>query len=229
MDLSEGGAPIEAGEGYERGCANWVTFTPKEFTVDPKSSQSVRVMVKAPKEAIGSYFATLRCQATMQKMLTLPGVEEGARGLEFSVGVGSLLLTTVTSSKNTVVLSPDTVSLDPGRVTRDSPLADAEQSGPERWKVEVPVANDGNVYTIVQGDASIWTPSGRLVARAPLVAGRGFVFPEGRRIFKATGEKPLSDGAYLVRAHIRSRDGRSRSGSFPFPCSKGCRQVRFRF
>jgi len=42
MDLSEGGAPIEAGEGYERGCANWVTFTPKEFTVDPKSSQSAR-------------------------------------------------------------------------------------------------------------------------------------------------------------------------------------------
>jgi hypothetical protein len=221
MDLSEAGAPTVAGEGYERGCANWVTFTPKEFTVDPKSSQDVRVMVKAPKEAIGSYSAILRCQAIMQKMLQVPAVEKGSTGLEFTVGVGSLLLATVTSSQNTVILNPDTVTLDPGRVIIDNPLAKTEESGKKAWLVEVPVANDGNVYTIVQGDASIWTPSGRLVGRAPLFAGRGFVFPNGRRIFKATGEIPLSDGAYLVRANIRSREGRSRSGSFPFTVVNG--------
>lgn len=221
MDVSEAGRPFAAEEGYERGCAKWVTFTPREFSLEAKASQDVQVRVKSPTDAIGSYFAILSCRLTRQEMLRIPTDESGAKGVELGIRVGSLLLTTVSTSKNTVIIQPDTVRLDPGKSTRGSTLAEAGEGGGGHWKVEVPVANAGNVYTIVQGEASIWTEAGRLVARAPLFAGRGFVFPNRHRIFTATGDKPLPDGAYLVRANISSREGRTRSGSFPFTVVSG--------
>lgn len=221
MDISESGLPFKAEDGYERGCADWVTFIPEEFTLEEKKSQNVHVIVKAPSDVVGSYFAILSCRFTTRQMLDIPTEQKGVKGLEFSMRVGSLLLATVSSRKNTVILHPDSVILDPGSVTRINPLDEVGESGLGQWKVEVPVANDGNMYTIVMGEVSIWTESGRLVARAPLVAGRGFVFPNRRRVFTATGDRPLTDGVYLVRANIRSREGRTRSGSFPFSVANG--------
>lgn len=221
MDVSEQGSAIIAAEGYERGCSDWIVFSPEEFSLDAGVGQSIRVDVKAPKDVKGSYFAILSCRTTTKHTLGIPTKADVSPGLEFGVRVGSLLLLTIRSSQNSVVLDPDTVMLDPGNVNLRGPVAFSEKGGDNNWKIEVPITNSGNVYTIVTGEVSVYSETGRFIARAPLEAGRGFVFPERSRVFTAEGEMPLSDGHYLVRVNIKSKGRRTRGGSFPFTVYNG--------
>ncbi|MBN2413441.1 hypothetical protein JXQ31_17315 [candidate division KSB1 bacterium] len=70
-----------------------------------------------------------------------------------------------------------------------------------KWMIKVPVINDGNVHITVQGDVELYSENGQLLEKSLLNVGRGYLLPEKRRVFIATGEGPLPDGIY--KANIR--------------------------
>ena len=221
MDISEDGIPTFADEGYQRGCADWITFTPEEFGLEPDKSMKVQVRIKAPGDALGSYFANLICRPVEARDGSFYQTEKSSMGISIQLAVISLLLVTVSSSRNQATIEPDTIMLDPGSMEFVGPLSLTAKSEASGWKIEVPVYNSGNIYTQVGGEVSVYTESGGLFERASLEGGQGYLFPERRRIFTATGQRPLPNGAYLVRAHLSSREGKFTGGSVAFTVVDG--------
>lgn len=218
MDVTPDGQPFNATPDFTRGCAEWITFNPAEFTLEAGQSQKVLTRMKSSKEATGSFFAIVRCLLAEEKSIPLETGDRSSTTLGISVGVGSLVFVSVSSSQNVATLKPDSVKLDPGMSTGTGPVSRESAKG---WALDVSILNEGNVYTQAWGEASIYTQSGRLIEKADLVAGRGYVFPDRSRIFTAKGGRALTDGAYLVRVNVFSREGKSGRGSFPITIANG--------
>lgn len=225
MDVDESYTPYHNEEGtYDRGCADWINLTPEEFSLGPLETKSVLVKIRAPKESNGSYFSILSARLKELQTIELPGADKGESPpsmLKFKVSVGSVLFLTVRGSNNKAVLQPDTVILEPGGGGSDLDQLVLGDVSADRWVVKVPVHNTGNIYTLASGGISIWDENNQLISRAALEAGKGFVIPEKERTFIATGEKPLSNGSYLIRVNLHSKDSRSMTASFTFTVMNG--------
>ncbi|MCX6600831.1 MAG: hypothetical protein NT025_04640 [bacterium] len=223
LDISQEGIPSPLAEQTDWSCAEWITFTPSDFELQTDSVQTVQGLISAPVGVVGGHYAFITCQYRISAEPTgfVPGKEARAQ-IEFGRAVSSTLLVTVRSSKNDVQLRPDSLLLVSGQGERPALTLDRSAAGgPNVWQVTVPVTNTGNLHTVATGQVSIWTEDLRLVERADLLAGKGFVLPRKSRLFKAQGTRPLDDGTYMVRVALRSREGKFTGGSFPFYIVQG--------
>jgi len=221
MDISETGSAFVVADGYDRGCSEWIKFSTDEFFLEPRESQTVNVRVRAPKDAEGSYYASLICREAEPKDFIYSDKDKSSMGLSFTVQTVSLFLLTINSSRNMAIIKPDTVMLTSGQENYFGPVAETVRGNKGGWKVEVKVLNTGNIYTKASGQVSIYTESGDLVGRALLMAGKGYVFPNRLRTFTSEGQRSLSDGTYLVSVNLRSREGRSGRGTVAFTIFNG--------
>jgi len=223
LNISQEGVPSPMAQETDWSCAEWITFTPSVFELQKDSFQVVQGLLTAPVGVVGGHYAFIVCQYRVPAEPTpfVPGKEPRAR-VELGRAVSSVLLVTVRSSKNDAQLRPDSLLLVSGQGETPALALDrSAQSGPKIWQVTVPVTNTGNLHTVATGQVSIWTEDLRLVERADLLAGKGFVLPGKTRLFKAQGTRPLDDGIYMVRVAIRSREGKFAGGSFPFYIVQG--------
>ncbi len=74
------------------------------------------------------------------------------------------------------------------------------------WYVQVPVRNDGNIHVVLDGDVRLLSETGQLVAQMGLIAGKGYLLPQQRRVFNATGNGPLPDGVYVANVKLGQPD-----------------------
>ena len=218
MDVTPEGQAFKANPDFKRGCANWITFALDTFALEGGQSQEIHIRIKVPKDATGSYFAIVRCMESEAKNIDLPKTETSSGALGMNVGVGALVFITAQGSQNTATLKPDTVYLNPGKTGAMGPVVGGENNG---WELDVSLFNAGNIYTQAWGEVSIYTQAGRLVEKADLTAGHGYIFPERPRLFTAQGSRPLADGGYLVRTNFYSKEGKSGRGTYPFTIVNG--------
>lgn len=223
FDISETGVPQPVGGDIARSCRGWITLTPTAFDLEPDSVQVVEGVIQAPTDAVGGYYAFITSEyALPSQPVLLGGSDKSKFQIDLGRGVSSSLLVTVRSSQNTVNLEPDSLILLTGRA---GSLSAAEHWGVatagNRWQAILPIRNTGNTHTQAEGEVSIWTESARLIEKASLTGGRGFVLPDKRRLFTAEGTKALTDGTYMVRIQLRTREGKLVQGSFPYTVFKG--------
>jgi hypothetical protein len=223
MDISEEGIPLAIREEVESGCTDWITFEPKSFDLHPDEVQIVEGLIHAPMMALGGFYAFMTCEFNILSEPILFGDQQRSRAdIQLARAVSSILLGTVRSSKNSVQLEPDSLVLESGRGSSAAALENwSQRETGKLWQVILPVENTGNVHTVAQGEVSVWTEDVRLVDKATLAAGRGYVLPGKRRMFRAQGAKSLADGIYMVKIQLRTREGRFVQGSFPYSIVKG--------
>jgi len=220
LDIDQYGCPFEPNDNYKRGCASWITASPSELRLEPKKPLKVECIVKVPKESVGGYYAFIKGEF----FEGLPGESEfripfsenkkGAESLiRFRSELAAVVILTVEDRNNKAVLRPDTLIIKPGSHDQYKALISNSKKG---WITELAVTNIGNVHAKAEGEVSIWTESGRLVERKELVAGQGYIFPDRQRIFSASGEIPLSDGTYIIRIILTTREGKSIKKVLPF-------------
>lgn len=223
LDISQEGLPSPVAQETDWSCAEWITFTPTVFELQEDSVQVIQGLLSAPVGIVGGHYAFITCQYRVPRepISFVPG-EEARAQVELGRAVSSVLLVTVRSSKNDAQLRPDSLFLVSGQGETSSMILDqSAQSGPDVWQVTLPVTNTGNLHTVAAGQVSIWTEEMRLVERADLRAGKGYVLPGKSRLFKAEGTRRLDDGIYMVRVAIRTREGKFTGGSFPFYIMQG--------
>lgn len=227
LDVSAEGRPAPIREETEWSCVDWITFTPNVFELQADEVQMVEGLLHAPKDALGGFYGFITCEFSLpMEAFTFGDQQKSKANVQLGRAVSSILLVSTRSSKNYVQLEPDSLILTSGRgapsdITPASPTSVAGRF----WQVVLPVENTGNIHTVAQGEVSIWTENLRVVERAQLQAGRGYVLPGRERLFKAEGTKPLDDGIYMVKAQIRTREGKLVQGSFPYSIVDG-RAVR---
>jgi hypothetical protein len=222
MDVTPDGVPVIVDGTGEVSCAEWIAFSPGEFSLAAQGTATIHGVIRAPGDARGSYCALLVAGYRPGLNEVVFGEQEKSKAdLSLGIGVSSVLLVTVRSSENKVSLHPDSLLLGTGREpgSNEAPLQSNKNASV--WHADLRVENAGNVYTVVRGEASIWTEDFRLVERAQLAAGRGYVLPGRRRLFSASGTKPLPDGVYLVRVSLQPRGAGAVQGTFPYSVVDG--------
>ena len=223
LSISEDGIPTANPQKTERSCVDWITFTPATFELAADEVQVVEGLVHAPIDAEGGYFSFIAAEFRLPlPPFSFEDQQKTKAQIELSQGVSSTLLITVRSSKNTVQLEPDSLVLSSGHGSTSEMMLGLPASGKiSVWQAALMVANTGTIHTIATGEISLWTENARLVERAPLTAGRGFVLPGKKRVFRAEGTRPLADGVYLAKVQIRTKQGRLVQGNFPYSILNG--------
>jgi hypothetical protein len=223
LDVSVEGMALPVREETQGSCVDWLTFAPSSFGLQADEVQIVEGLLHAPKDALGGFYAFITCEFSIPSEPFVFGEQQTSKAdIQLGHAVSSILLGTIRSSKNYVQLEPGSLVLTSGRgapsdITPVSPASVADRF----WEVVLPVENTGNIHTVAQGEVSIWTEDVRLVERAQLLAGRGYVFPGKKRLFRAQGTRPLADGVYMAKARLRTREGKFIQGSFPYCIVKG--------
>jgi hypothetical protein len=220
LDAKEDGSPFIPTDSmnYQRGCGNWIKIDTTGFTLNPDEVRAITVKIQAPKNCEGSYFAFIYCDEKEPKTLT--GTASGITPtLDIGLRMYCSLFVTVPSAKNSADIEPDTLYLYPGKAT--GAQLGASTSDNAAWRVEVPVKNTGNMVTVVKGTATIYDEAKRLVGRADLISGRGYVLPQHRRNFIAQGNKVLANGSYMIMAHLETKERKTMGGIFTYTVLDG--------
>jgi len=209
-------------EVVNRSCAEWISFNPKTFTLPPSGSCLVKISVKAPKDISGSYYSVVKCMLDHPKEINLDTGKNSGTMLNLNIGIGSLLFITARSSNNTVIINPDTVKIFPGNDADAFQLSlNSSKSDGSKWRIEVPVKNNGNIYTQVLGEVSIYSENAKLFDKKPLSSGGMFLLPGRVQYLTASGDKCIPDGHYFIKLNISSKDGKRGSATYPFSVLDG--------
>ncbi len=218
LTVSVDGIPGASTAETERGCADWITFTPATFELAPDEVQIVEGLVHAPKDVVGGYSAFLTAEFRVpSRPFALDEKEKLQAQVNLGRAVSSVVLITARSSKNFATLEPDSLVLSSGTGSSEGMvpmLSESVSNGV--WQAFLMVTNIGNVHTLATGEISIWREDASLVERADLTAGRGFCLPGRKRLFTATGTRSLADGIYMAKVQLRTKEGRLVQGTFPY-------------
>ena len=90
----------------------------------------------------------------------------------------------------------------------------------ERLEFVVSVKNTGNVHVVAKGEVRVRNKLGRVEASSPLLAGGGYIFPEGIRDFRGVVSKNLPDGEYEAEAEIHYNEGELTRAKINFSLSE---------
>jgi hypothetical protein len=224
FNVSEEGIPSTEPGGGLNTCRDWLALSPQNFSLQPDSSQLVQGILTVPKTAQGGYYAFITCNLAGGNEPSLDlGSPQQKLELDIARSVSTTLLVTVKSSENTIELKPDSLRLLSGRTKATGPLDSPDTGNNSHWQVVLPVTNYGNLHAKADGMVSIWSTDARLVDRAALRAGKGFVLPGKTRIFRAEGIKALPDGEYMVKVQLRpeQRTNRVTEGAFAYSVVNG--------
>jgi hypothetical protein len=202
----------------EQSCADWMTFTPVTFELGPDEVQIVEGLLHAPNDAVGGYSAFITAEFRMPSLpFALDDEEKLQAQVDLGRAVSSVVFVTARSSQNLATLEPDSLVLFSGRSSSRGTAPVLSGSGSDDgWRASLIVKNTGNIHTQAIGEISIWREDASLVDRAALTAGRGYILPGRDRLFTASGERPLSDGIYMAKVQLRTKEGRLVQGTFPY-------------
>jgi hypothetical protein len=228
LDVDENGKPFEVRQGYERGCSKWITITPAEINLEPKKPLKIVCKIKVPKEASGGYYCFVRVHAIEgirdQGKIEVPfsrDRDDASAEIKLESDASVVALVEVRDRLNKSILKPDTLIIESGRIkASDKDIGPITKSS-NGWKASLLVENLGNMHTQAKGMASIWSSNAKLVGNGELAGGLGYVFPNRKRLFTASGRGSLADGEYVINLALTMVDGRTLKKALPFYISMG--------
>ena len=180
----------------KRSAAPWIKTDPAEFTVGANQRKDINVEVTVPPSVSGGYYAAILVRLVRE---VLPGIATVP-----TLGYASLLELTVAGWK------------EPRAIIGIPELTVEPSFSGAGLTFTTTIENKGNVHVRGEGSLAITTREGRRLAELPLKAGRGTVFPESMRDFKAVLEKELAPGEYFANAVFKYGNKRARAKiSFP--------------
>ncbi len=155
--------------------------------------KDINVEVTVPRNVSGGYYA-----AILVRLVPEVPPEVGI-GTVPTLGYASLLELTVAGWKEPrAIISIPELTVEPS----------SEGGG---LTFTTTIENKGNVHARGEGTLTITTREARRLAELPLKAGRGTVFPESMRDFKAVLEKELPPGEYFADATFKYGNKRARA------------------
>jgi hypothetical protein len=166
-----------------RGCANWISIAPQRFSVDPKSSRSVRYTIIVPKDLDqpGSYWTALYVEpadapAFISKM--------SGQGATFEIAFQI-------RAKIQIYLTLDGAIRKEGEITNIDVVFDSIENN---VIVQSTFVNSGNMWLKCSGTVEIRNDMGHTVASFDLPLFN--CFPDDKRVVKATHPLSASPGEY---------------------------------
>ena len=182
----------------KRSAAPWVEIEPSRLVMKPQDRKEIKVKVTVPGRASGGYYAAVMVELVPE----IP--PEAVMGVIGSWRMASIVELTVAGWKTPrAKISISELKIEPSSEGRGLTFTTT-------------IENKGNVHARGEGNLAVTTKEGRRIAELPLKAGRGTIFPESVRDFRAVLERELPPGEYLADATFRYGNKRTRARtSFP--------------
>ena len=183
--MTEDGTPIEVPP-HERSLADWIKFNPKELTIAPGTSRSVRYsIIPRQTDLEGEYWACIQ----LVPLVPMKAVTTDSSGLSTNIGIFAAVLVPVFGA-----VSPPEISAD---------LKDLTATPVERGiRIASTIVNDGTGRFRASGQYEILDASGTPVLSGSLEAGT--ILPNSTRTYDAVCSEPLGEGEYTVRVEHTS-------------------------
>ncbi|MBN1351158.1 DUF916 domain-containing protein [candidate division KSB1 bacterium] len=193
MDVTPGGMPFPVDEA-ERSAAPWIKIHhDTEFALKANETRRIRCSFQPPlKSEPGGYYGMILCRTSNAQRVREDKSKLKTR-LQLKFQFACVVMAVVKGARIQAKIEPEGPTIFSGN-----------RSGTKserNWYVEVPLRNDGNIHVILTGDVQLFSESGQLVKNIGLVAGKGYLLPKQRRVFRAEGKNPLPDGVFI--AHVR--------------------------
>lgn len=171
----------------ENSLVSWIKFNPKEFTLPPKTKQTIRFVVTPHgKLRPGEYWAAMELESL--KTTFAKGKDGGGRELSIEV-VPSILVPIFGKS---------------GRVIYRAALKEARVTKSDKGSaIATLFANTGDGRVFVTGQYEIVDATGKVVEEGPL--GKAYVLPRAERRFTTPVKGGFPAGNYTVRVHYTSQ------------------------
>lgn len=161
-------------------CAQWIQFNPIEFNLPPKKSVRVRYSIATPPDFASEHRAMMFFQSR-------PIPTKGTNNLQ-------MMVSTRVACK--VFISPAQL------LPRAGKIADMEMLSSNGAAVRVAFENTGAATFRVKGQVEARGADGELVATGVLGPPKAQVLPGAQRDLWAQWDKPLSPGAYRIKAIV---------------------------
>ena len=191
MKIKSGGLPVPAKEA-PRSCKDWLTVEPSRFQLGAQESRRVLCRLECPADATGGYYAILDLRGKPENLEGPSRGGEGIRaGLRLSYRTMAPILATVPGGRIRAVI-------DAGRPT----VKKIDKGG--GYLFRVPARNRGNVHARMHGTLEVRSRAGQVLKSFSLEAGRGFILPSHKRIFRCKTNINLPDGLYIARIVLKT-------------------------
>ncbi|MBN1466944.1 hypothetical protein JXA02_14415 [candidate division KSB1 bacterium] len=194
MALTELGMPVPV-DSADRSSAAWVTILGESsFQLQPTETKPIQFTIRPPlRIEPGGYYCMISARATNPQQV-IGDATQARAAIRIQYQMTSVVMLIVKGPNVQAKIQPEAPMIYGGN------RAGAEAD--RNWYVQVPVRNDGNLHIALEGDVQIRSEAGQLVRQQGLIAGRGYLMPGQRRLFKAEGKGPLPDGVYVADVRI---------------------------
>jgi len=182
----------------KRSAADWIEINPFELMMKSGERKEVKVKLTIPGDVSGGYYAAIMVELVPEV------APEAVMGVIRTWRMASIVELTVTGWQTPrAKISISELKVEPS----------SEDGG---LTFTASIENKGNVHVRGEGSLAITTREERRLAELPLKAGRGTIFPESIRDFKAVLEKELAPGEYFANVIFKYGNKRARAKiSFP--------------
>jgi len=166
-------------------CADWITVSPSEVTLEPAEAAFVSCSLKVPRTArAGGRYAGVVCHLVPER-----GVEEPGRArMEVQLNSATIVFLTIAGRRPTWKAKLSRLEIKP-----------AEEGG---FWFEGAFTNTGNVHVFGRGRLVLRGETGRRLAETQLGGGRGTVLPAATVTFRTLIKERLPIGKYIAEARV---------------------------
>jgi len=166
---------------------NFLSVSPKNFTLKPGTSQNIKIEGNMP-AGDGGRYAIIFAH-------TVPKVGKGEQGVAISVGMNTLVLLTISGSNLIKTGEIENLSL-------IDPISAKQQN------LSMAFRNTGNIHFKVNINASLKDEKGNILAASTPDSGGSIIPTASRRIrFPMTPDSELKPGAYILGVNVTLADG----------------------
>ncbi len=186
-------------------CARWIRLEHTEVFLKDWEEKRIYGIIKVPQEVSGGRYALI-----MVEVASPP-----AKGkINLRIRVRYCILVNVLVNLAQLIRKVQIVNME--ILPQDKGLATSEERKIKGLEFVVSVQNTGNVHVVAKGEVMVRNRLGKVEAFAPLLAGGGYIFPEGIRNFRGIVSKNLPDGEYEAEAEIHYDEGESAKAEINF-------------
>ncbi len=213
MSLVEGGLPVEVDDA-PRSCRDWITVEQTTFRLAPGDGIRLVCRVQPPRDAAGGYYAIISCYGTPTSRTEESAAEGLAATVQFSHRALVPVLLTIPTAELKAIIEAG------------SPII-TKREGTGGYKLKIPVRNQGNIHTRMNGTVRVQSEAGQLIDKFELSAGRGFILPQHERFFSGKVPMNLPDGIYVANIRLEAElSNRPMRNAFSFYIKDGLPSVQ---
>lgn len=177
-------------------CARWIRLEHTQLVLKPGEEKRIYGIIKVPQEVSGGRYTLI-----MVEVASPPA--KGQINLRTSVRYSILVNVLVNPAQ--LIGKVQIVNMEV--LPKDKGIGTSEERKIKGLEFVVSVKNTGNVHVVAKGEVMVRNRLGKVEASTPLLAGGGYIFPEGIRDFRGIVSKNLPGGEYEAEAEIRYNEG----------------------